>query len=212
MIARVLISQSLETRQQEIEKALVLHIGGATNNHPDILYFKEGEKLGIEQARKIKEHFSLKPYQAKGRAVILEDASNLTTEAQNALLKTLEEMPINGVILLCASSEANFLPTVLSRCEINKLPPESYDRLVYHSKYAKDLQKLLSSEIPERFDFIEKCKEREEFLKFMVEYFHQNLAFHPFLKELLQAEGWAAQNVNLRAILEYLMLVLPKKS
>lgn len=212
MIARVLISPSLEIRKKEIEKVLALHIGTVKLTHPDIFYMKEGEKLGIEQARKIKEHFSLKPYQAKGRAVILEDASNLTTEAQNALLKTLEEPPPDGIIVMCASSEANFLPTILSRCEIIHLNKEGYERVDYHSKYSADLQKLLFSETTERFEYIEKLKDKEEFLKFMLEYFHQNLAFHPFLKELLRSEEWEKQNVNLRAILEYLMLVMPKKS
>jgi len=48
--------------------------------------------LGIAEARKIKEHLSLKPYSAKGIVIILEDASVMTPEAQNALLKTLEEL------------------------------------------------------------------------------------------------------------------------
>src|SRR3989344_976762 len=100
MIARLVISSSSGLRKEEIVQTLRLHLKGIKLNHPDILYFLADSKLGIEQARKIKEHFSLKPYGAKGRAVILEDASNLTHEAQNALLKILEEPPTEALLIL----------------------------------------------------------------------------------------------------------------
>src|SRR3989344_3089063 len=118
MIARLLISNSKDYIKKEIETIINL-----PRNHPDILYFESGSKLGIVDARKIKDHFSLKPYSAKGRTVVLEDATTLTVDAQNALLKTLEELPEEGIIILGADSDAKFLPTVLSRCQIIKLEP-----------------------------------------------------------------------------------------
>lgn len=222
MIARLLISLSLKQRIGEIEK--ILSSEGLKNPHPDLLYFPKDSKLGIEQARAIKKHFSLKPYQSKGIAVVMDDASNLTIEAQNALLKTLEEPPKDAILILAAPSDAKFLPTILSRCEIIKLTPKSYDTLEYHSLYEEDLNKLLASTIEERFEYIEKLKDREEFLIEMVKFFHHQLNepnthvggrltnLNQFLQELLQAEEWAAQNVNIRTILEYLMLVMPQKS
>lgn len=174
-------------------------------NHPDVLYFTAGEKMGIAEARKIKEHFSLKPYSAKGRVVIIEDASVMTHEAQNALLKTLEEPPEEAILLLGAPSEANLLPTILSRCEIHRFPTTDY-RLP-----ATDIEKLINSSIEERFEYIEKLKDKKEFLADLVNYFHQKLPDNlEFAKELLQAEQWAKQNVNLRGILEYLILKMPK--
>ena len=204
MIARLLISSSLVQRIEEFDKLI------PSKNHPDVLYFKSQSKLGIEQARKIKEHFSLKPYSAKGRTVVLEDGSQLTTEAQNALLKTLEELPKDALFILGANSDARFLPTVLSRCEIIQIPGmSSYP--IPGMGYKEDLEKLLGASIEERFEFIEKLKEREEFFHSLVEYFHKNLpANSEFVRELLQAEEWQKQNVNIRAILEYLMLVMPK--
>jgi len=189
-------------------------------NHPDVLYFPDESKLGIAEVRKIKEHFSLKPYQAKGRTVVLEDATKLTIEAQNALLKTLEELPADALFILGADSDSKLLPTVLSRCEIvileaTKLPIESKRDSI--ASLQSDIERLLESSISERFEYMEKLKDREEFLHALVQYFHQTLSVHPggvhsdveFLKELLQAEEWAKQNVNIRAILEYLMLKLP---
>ena len=223
MIARLLISLSIEIRKKEILETLTSHLGGVNVNHPDILYFASDSKLGIVEARKIKEHFSLKPYSAKGRAVVLENAGNLTDEGQNALLKTLEELPKHALFILGANSDATFLPTVLSRCEIvilgNKATPESGSWTSQDDKYTESIEKLTESSIAERFEFIEKLKDREAFFQSLVQHFHNNLASHlgegglniEFLKKLLKAEQWQKQNVNLRAILEYLMLVMLKK-
>ena len=214
MIARLLISPDLSKIKKEINRILVLHLPGVDVNHPDILYFQAGEKLGIAEARKIKGHFTLKPYQTEGKVVIIEDAGTLTPEAQNALLKTLEEPPKEAILILGAGSDAYLLPTILSRCEMVRLDPTDSASLTNNTYevYVKDLEKLLSSTIEQRFEYVEKLKNREEFLHSLVEYFHQNLLNYPeFAKELLQAEKWDKQNVNIRAILEYLMLVMPRK-
>ena len=220
MIARLLISPDLEERVEEINKTLRSHLGSGVLNHPDVLYFSADSKLGIAEARKIKEHFSLKPYSAKGRAVVMENASNLTIEAQNALLKTLEEPPAEAILILGAPSDVKFLPTILSRCEIVRLKHTNSERSKYQSKYAEDIGRLITSSKEERFEYVEKLKDRQEFLKALVLYFHQNLVSQAphmssgeanFLKELLTAEQWAEANVNIRAILEYLMLVMPSK-
>lgn len=229
MIAKLLISQSEQRRKEEIFKLLAFHLvgrrahvpGGGTN-HPDLLYFPYDSKLGVEQAKKIKGHYSLKPYSAKGRIVVLEDGGQLTIEAQNALLKTIEELPKEALFIIGAHSDAKFLPTILSRCEIIYIQnPTSQANPTSEVGY-EDIEKLLNSTIEQRFEFIEKLKEKEEFLHALIKYFHRQLqaSTHPrpglerlnqFLKELLQAEQWADHNVNIRAILEYLMLVMPTK-
>lgn len=212
MIARLLISPSLTSRIEEIEKVFLSF--GITKNHPDLIYFPQDAKLGIEQARKIKLHFSLKPYLAKGRAVVLEDAANLTVEAQNALLKTLEEPPPEAILILGAASDAKLLPTILSRCQITIIQNSSPagNRRIKNENISFDIEKLLAASYEERFEYIEKLKDRGEFLKSLTAYFHKKLPANPqFVKQLLQAEEWVNQNVNLRAILEYLMLVMPGK-
>ncbi|MBI2330362.1 hypothetical protein HYU94_03150 [Candidatus Daviesbacteria bacterium] len=202
MIARLLICPDVAKIKEEI----ALHLEGVKLNHPDVLYFKVGEKLGIAEARKIKEHFSLKPYSAKGRSVIIEDASVMTVEAQNALLKTIEELPKEAILIFGTPSDANFLPTILSRCEIIRIKDD--ELRIKEGK--EDVEKLLEATIEQRFEYVEKLKNREEFLQALVWYFHQHLLEYPkFTKELLQAEKLAKQNVNIRAILEYLMLVMP---
>lgn len=220
MIAKLLISPSLEIRVGEIEK--VLQGFNLFPNHPDLLYFSNESKIGIAEARKIKEHFSFKSFNGKVRGVVLENAVSLTDEAQNALLKTLEELPEDGLFILGADSDSKLLPTVVSRCEIvilnsfQNLTNEKMLNQVHH-----DIEELLESSIEKRFEYIAELKDRKEFLHALVWYFHQKLnepATHARsnltnlnLKELLRAEEWANQNVNTRAILEYLMLVIPSK-
>lgn len=208
MIARLLISSEPNFLKEEIQKSLASHLDNRNVNHPDVLYFEAGSKLGIAEAKKIKEHFSLKPYSAKGRGVVLEDASVMTIEAQNALLKTLEELPREALLILGAYSDASFLPTVLSRCQVIRLQVTGY-RIQEHKE---NIEKLLNAPVAERFEFVEKLKNREEFLQALLLYFQQNLLKYPaFAVQLLQAEEWAKQNVNIRAILEYLMLVMPNQ-
>lgn len=215
MIARLLICSSINRLREEITKTLACNLEGYRTNHPDLFYIRTGEKLGITEAKKIKEFFSLKPYSAKGKAVVLEDAPALTDEAQNALLKTIEELPEEATLILGTNSDVNLLPTILSRCEITTLDTKS-DTAELYNKYSKELERLIDSSIEERFGYIEKLKEKEEFLKALVYFSRQNMVTHRkpkvnFLKELLQAEQWAKQNVNIRAILEYLMLKMPAK-
>lgn len=229
MIARLVISPSIDKIREEITKQLTFHIGSVNRertrnvHHPDILYFTAGDKLGIAQVRKIKEHFSLKPYSAKARGVVLEDAGLLTVEAQNALLKTLEELPKEAILILGANSDANLLPTILSRCQIIRLDAtDSAGLQPAWEVYAENLEKLLNSTSGERFEYVEKLKDREEFLHYLVYAFREmlyaprprlgRLAVINFLKELLETEEQVKQNVNIRAILEYLMLVMPKIS
>lgn len=207
MIARLLISQSLDSRIKGMEQ--VISQAGLSISHPDLLYFTYDCKLGIGEARRIKEHFSLKPYSSKGRMVVLEDASKLTLDAQNALLKTLEELPENAIFILGADSDSKLLPTVLSRCQVERLQATGYRQ---QENYKEDIEKILNSSVEQRFEYIEKLKDREEFLHYIIGFFHKRLpANSEFVSELLQAEEWQKQNVNIRAILEYLMLVMPQK-
>lgn len=215
MVAKILISESDITRDIEIEKILQNFSLGLKN--PDVYLF-EDEKTAVEQAKKIKSIFGKKSFLGGRKAVILKNGSNLSTETQNTLLKTLEELPEESIFIICALSESQFLPTVLSRCEVVRIKSDRSEYQQISEIRKSDIERLINSTIEERFEFIEKLKEREELLHTLVQYFHVNLASHleggnvKFLKELLQAEQWAKQNVNTRAILEYLMLIMPKIS
>lgn len=95
----------------------------AKKAHPD-LQWKEGDRgLRIDDIRALQHDLSLSPYQATRRVAVMPNFETATTEAGNALLKTLEEPPPNVVLLLTASSEEALLATIVSRCEIIALRP-----------------------------------------------------------------------------------------
>lgn len=80
--------------------------------------------MGIEDVRNIQKKISLKPFRGKTKAVVIQVYENITTEAQNALLKVLEEPPANTVIIINISKKELLLPTIISRCKIIELEEE----------------------------------------------------------------------------------------
>lgn len=93
-------------------------------NHADLHVIKpseEGKSLGVDDARGLLHLIDVKPYEGGRSVVIIENSHDLTQQAQNALLKTLEEPPEHVVILLLAETLATLLPTILSRCSVYKM-------------------------------------------------------------------------------------------
>lgn len=97
-----------------------------SGNHPDVLAIDriEGKaSVGIDEVREGISAVQLRPYEGGYRFWILSEAERLTAEAQNALLKTLEEPPGHLVLVLVAGGEDALLPTVTSRCRIMRFGP-----------------------------------------------------------------------------------------
>lgn len=103
--------------------------------HPDLLVI---ERLGedgklrkvipVDEARKLSEFFSKSPASAPHRVAIVDAADDLNLNAANALLKTLEEPPPRGVLLLVSHSPGRLLSTIRSRCRrlaFQPLPTEA---------------------------------------------------------------------------------------
>lgn len=74
--------------------------------------------MGIEEVRNIQKAILLKPFRGKTKAVIIEAYENITLEAQNALLKILEEPPANTIVVILITKRDLILPTIISRCKI----------------------------------------------------------------------------------------------
>lgn len=77
--------------------------------------------MGIEEVRNIQKSILLKPFKGKTKAVVIQAYDSITTEAQNALLKVLEEPPANTIIIISTSKKELLLSTILSRCAIIEL-------------------------------------------------------------------------------------------
>lgn len=92
-----------------------------SNNNPDFqLIEPDGASLKIEQIRQMQKKIIEAPIISNKKVYIIDDADLMTTEAQNCLLKTLEEPPEFVTIFLIGSKENNFLSTIKSRCTIIK--------------------------------------------------------------------------------------------
>lgn len=87
--------------------------------HPDVtLVEPEGRRLKIDQFRELQHTLSLSPVEGRWRVCIITDFQQATTQAANALLKTLEEPPSRVVLLLTATDADLLLPTIVSRCQV----------------------------------------------------------------------------------------------
>lgn len=100
----------------------------ARGSHPDVrLVEAEGSTFKIGQVRELEREASLAPHSGRYRVYILAEAERMSTEAANALLKTLEEPP-DPVILILTASDASLLPaTIASRCQALNLRPVSVE-------------------------------------------------------------------------------------
>lgn len=95
----------------------------AARSHPDILVLeREGPDgkprriIPVDDARRLAEFFSKSPASAPHRVAIIDAADDLNVNAANAILKTLEEPPPRGILLMVAHAPGRLLPTIRSRC------------------------------------------------------------------------------------------------
>ena len=84
---------------------------------------KTGNSVKIEQIRWLQKKIQEKPILSDKKVCIIDNAETMTTEAQNCLLKTLEEPPEFATIILIGTNENAFLSTIKSRCMILKFRP-----------------------------------------------------------------------------------------
>lgn len=97
-----------------------------SGNHPDLIYVthEKPASIGVDDVRRqINDTIQVKPYSSAHKIYIVDEAEKMTVQAQNALLKTIEEPPAYAVILLLTTNAEAFLPTILSRCVQLKLKP-----------------------------------------------------------------------------------------
>lgn len=109
------------TKEERRQKALEIAKDKYRVSSFDTTLIEGITSIGIGQIRELEHNLSLKPYNSPAKAAIIHPAELLTIEAQNALLKTLEETGEHTIIILTAPQTDLLLPTVVSRCQIIKL-------------------------------------------------------------------------------------------
>ena len=97
-----------------------------SGNHPDVRIMDAPDQtLKISEVRDLQRELALSPHEGHWRVAVLSDFERATTEAANALLKTLEEPPAQVVLVLTATEADVLLPTIVSRCQVLSLRPLS---------------------------------------------------------------------------------------
>jgi len=121
--------------------------------HPDVFLFGSEERTGpvqeelygrisgseaikIDDIRQLQRSIALKPYEARSKVFIIDNAHNLTPEASNAVLKVLEEPPIRTLIILVTAKPVLLFKTITSRCKVIK----------FYSLPRKELKDILCKE------------------------------------------------------------------
>lgn len=102
------------------------------NNQPDIIHLthEKPNVISVDDIRnQINKDIIIKPYACERKVYIINEAEKMNNQAQNALLKTLEEPPEYAVILILTSNLEALLPTILSRCVVLNMKPVE-DKLV----------------------------------------------------------------------------------
>lgn len=163
MVSFIIVSSDKKKRSAHVQ-ALAVEQGidgvDITIIEKDTSDKKTTSSIGIEDVKQMQKKIFFKPIKSKTKAVVIEDAQLLTPEAQNALLKVLEEPPANTLILLNTNSKEALLPTIISRCQVIELETE---QVKLKEKDLTELQNFLE-DLP-NLTIGEKLKQAEKLAK-----------------------------------------------
>ena len=185
--------------------------------------------IGIGDIRNLRKILSRKPFGGGQRLIIIKGMEKATTEAANALLKILEEPPLETFIVLTSESLDCLLPTVISRCQI--IPEQKLHQKTDLSEIEnihRLIEKILSSSPGERILLSQNvAKSREETLLLLDSFLGvlDNLLRYSSLDKIgltpkdaasiirktLAAKRYIKQNVNYKATLDIFFLGFPKR-
>lgn len=131
--------------------------------NPDISFINTGDKksIGVEVIRELSTDVYIRPFESENKVYIIEDGAALTNEAQNAMLKILEEPPEYAIFIIIVPSSALLLPTVVSRCSCVRFTPLDEEKMRGYitKKYPDTTENMdflvrFSQGIPKRADDI----------------------------------------------------------
>lgn len=120
--------------------------------HPDVKYiYPTGPSLSItiDNIRELRTQISFKTYEGKKKVYIIAEAENMTIQAANCILKTLEEPPENSVLILTSTDSHLLLQTIVSRCQavpFNRIELHRIESfLVEHHRVDKSLAHFIAN-------------------------------------------------------------------
>lgn len=185
-----------------------------SGNHPDIRHLiHEKATIGVDDIRlQLNNDIMVKPYSRPYKVYIIEEAEKMTEQAQNAMLKTIEEPPEYAIILLLTVNAKLLLPTILSRCILLNVRPVArgaITRLLTErhgiAKYMAEVAADFADGIPGRAiayaqsgEFME---QKEEVLKVL-----KRLSSMPAEELYKKVKDWAGRKQELPDVLQLMNL------
>jgi len=131
--------------------------------------------IGISRMHELKKWVNIKPYSGENKIAFIHNAHLLTDEAQNSILKLLEEPHNDTTIILICNNYQTLLPTIISRCQLL----EDNDREILEPNFIQKFMAMNTLEKFEYIEFIEKIENKkfaiENFLKMLLNYFRAQL-------------------------------------
>ena len=183
-----------------------------TNNNPDFIEIEpEQGKIKIEKIREMQRKVAEKPIISEKKVYIINDAETMTTEAQNSLLKTLEEPPKYVTIILVTANENNLLGTIKSRCtrmHFEGLTEEEIKKYIesnYEEKINQNIIELSQGNIGQAINY----KEHQE-LYSNIEQMVKNIKGKDLIQIQQEAEEIYKSKEEIKNILEYINSLLLK--
>ena len=184
------------------------------NNHPDFsIINEEGQTIKIEYIRPVVEKIIEKPIVSNKKVYIINDADKMTEEAQNCLLKTLEEPPEFITIILISSNENLLLNTIKSRCmkmKFNNIPNKDlYEYAINTIGYDAVSENLLNTFEGSIGKAIRLKENKEEYLK--IDQILEGMENKDII-EIMQLANFIYSKERVFEFLEYLNVSLYSKS
>ncbi|MBW1980697.1 MAG: DNA polymerase III subunit delta' [Deltaproteobacteria bacterium] len=184
------------------------------NNHPDVLTLN-GQKdiIKIGQIRNMQQHLRFRPLEGDWRIVILDHAEQMTMEAANALLKSLEEPPAGNLFILTAPDVTALFPTIVSRCLHLRFQPLSQtviSRYLQEShgvkvEQADEVASLAGGSLSRALNLVnEELSKHRRWLSAAID----NLHGLSYTEVLTVAEKWSKSTPGLRQDLDWLQVRL----
>lgn len=201
------INESINSLLQNIELDQKL-------NSEDIYYVKpleEKNSIGIEQTKTLQEWSNSKPYYSKNKAGIIYQADKLTEQAQNAILKLLEEPSKSNNFILVTSNYRNLISTITSRCQLILDPRIDKDEI--------DISEFTKSDQLGRLNFINSVVNNDNkniFLLSLQKFYRKKLKEGKDTRKNInivnQTQKYISSNVSLKNSMLYLALNLDNLS
>ena len=183
----VIISSHSETFIKQALEKVLKEINISRNDPVDLMIIRAEDKdklsIGIESVKELKEWSKTKPYKSDTKAAVIFHAEVMTEEAQNSILKILEEPTLSLTIILTCTNYQSLLSTVISRCE----------KIIDNTGEKDGISDFYKLKLSDKLGFVRKLVERKkksrnneeinEFLVNLLYFYRENLLKNVNIKD-----------------------------